>query len=449
MKNNTTLSLGEKIRQIRKSKQLTQAYLAHALNCSEMHISRIERGDVECNVQTIAAIKKALEISNAPLTEYELAVYNSQIWVWHEQLVARRIDDAKVMKDELVSILHLPFEKELIIIYLMLEVWLSLALFVRPPLKTNDNDVIAIEHKLDMAKTLLDELDDTSSVEARYLYHRNKGTLFAYGHDYKNVLEHYLEAIRFINSSSVLKPDSMLYWGIAQTYLNLGRPHYVLLYTERALLIDSNDPTSINRPAIIMAQAACKTFLGELDEAKALYGESLARAQSVNNKTAIGIAIVDLGDIELRMGYPKKALELLNRAEAHFEDGLDVLSRSLFLYIKTKCLLKLKLNDECEKVIEEGIALAQQAESKGYLICFETSRHLMSLKSLESQEYLENVAIPYFRNSNSILIYEAQEICHTLEAFYKKSRSKVKALTIASVSRDILHEMFYGTALTL
>ncbi|MCL2571105.1 MAG: helix-turn-helix domain-containing protein [Defluviitaleaceae bacterium] len=104
------IHLGEKIRQVRILKELTQAYLAHVVGCSGKHISQIESGKVECDDKTLTLIKKALDIPKAPLTEEELEVYRSQIWVWHDQINTRRISYAETMKDELASILHLPFE---------------------------------------------------------------------------------------------------------------------------------------------------------------------------------------------------------------------------------------------------------------------------------------------------------------------------------------------------
>ena len=313
---------------------------------------------------------------------------------------------------------------------------------------TNDNESImaAIVQRMDKAEALLNVLGDEASTEARYLYHRNKCRLFEYKHDFLNALVHRLKSVDLSDSSSILKPDALLYCEIALVYINIGRPSYALLYTEKALMADNNDSTLANRPHIKMTQATCYIFLGELDRAKLIYEESLARAKSLNHKMAIGTAIIDLGDIELRKGHPEKAIKLFNQAEAHFGNSLDAFLRCLFLYMKAKCLLRLKKFDECEKIIKEGMALANETGYEPYIICFKMIEHLINIKNPESQKYLEQVAIPFLRNSNSAVRYEALEICHILEAYYKKIRSKMKALTMAAVARDILHEMTFGCA---
>ncbi|MCL2404038.1 MAG: hypothetical protein FWC92_00685 [Defluviitaleaceae bacterium] len=106
--------------------------------------------------------------------------------------------------------------------------------------------------------------------------------------------------------------------------------------------------------------------------------------------------------------------------------------------------MQLKRHDECKKIIEDGLAIAKKGNNETIIIYLETARCLMTIKDPKSQDYLENITIPHFRNSNTTLIYDVLEICYTLENFYNKNRSKTKALNMAKVSRDILYEMFYG-----
>jgi len=437
-----TLPLGEKIKQVRTSKDLTQAFLAHVVNCSSNHISRIEKCEVECDTETLTLIKKALEIPKAPLTEDELKVYKRQTWVWHEQINSGRTNDAEAMKNELADILQLPFEYNLIVIYLMLE--------ARMLIKPGTFDKAS--QNISKAEAIIEKMGDAVSVEAMFLYHRNKGNLLAHQNDYKKSVMHRLKAVDFNIESLTLKPDAQLFRDISQSYLNIGQPHNALLYSERALAADNNDPTLVIAPSIGIIQASVYTALGQFDKAKAMYKEILERAKSINNKKAIGICIMDLGGLELKAGNPEEALKLIIQGMEIFEeDGQPTipLYNCTFLYVKAKCLMQLKQIDECEKIIDEGMRIATDAGLESFIICFNSARCLMNLKDPKSQEYLENIAIPHCRDSNTVLIYEALEICHTLEKFYYKNRSKTKGLNMAKVSRDILHEMFYGYPIEL
>ena len=445
MRHPTTIPLGEKIRQVRIAKELTQDYLARALNYSNTHISRIEKGTVECDSETLDAIKIALAIPKAtPLTEDELTVYKSQIWVWHEQLNSHRINDAQAMKGELECILYLPFENDLKAIYMMQAVRL---LYIQEAARVywdnKESHKQAIEQLLENTGAILETIGDEASPEARYLYHRNMGAFYGWNIDYKEAINHSIKAAELYKFSSILKPDSLLYSHISFFYLNLGKPHHALLYLERAFAADSNDPTSTNGPLLKVRQAGCYIFLGELEKSKAIYEESLARARSINNKELIVMATVDLGDVAARMGRPKEAIRLLCQAESMLDGNLNVHASILFMYVKARSLLQIKHIKECEKVIEDGISLAREIGSELYIVCFESLRHLINIKNPESQEYLEKVAIPYLRNSNSIMFYETLEICNILERFYIKNRSKAKAMNVVAVSRDILYGMLY------
>jgi len=434
--NPSNIQIGEKIKLLRKAKEMTQADLAHAAGCSDVYISRLERGEVECDAGNLFAIKKALDIPKAPLTQDEMAVYTSMIWVWHEQINTRRISDAIAMKDELANILHMPFEWDLQVIFLMQETRLLL-------MQSEDPG-----QRLEKAEAILKEHGNNASTEALYLYHMTKTTVLVGAGEYKNALKHGQKAEAYNNASSILTPSALVFTRIAQSYLHLGRPYNALIYSERALMADKNDATDSLGPFIRMMQAAIYTILGELDRAKRIYEEQYMRSKSINDKTSIGFAAHDLGCIELKMGNAAEALKLINQAEAYINeggiDGHNALLSAVIRNNKVKCLMQLKRYDECKKIIEDGLVIAKEENNETNIIYLETVKCLMTIKDPKSQDYLENITIPYYRNSNSTLIYDVLEICHTLENFYNKNRSKTKALNMAKVSRDILHEMFYG-----
>lgn len=57
------ISLGERIRKIRKQKHMTQEQLAEACNLSTAHIGHIERGTRALSIESLITISKILNVS--------------------------------------------------------------------------------------------------------------------------------------------------------------------------------------------------------------------------------------------------------------------------------------------------------------------------------------------------------------------------------------------------
>ena len=69
--------LGERIRDIRVKKGMSQADLANAAHIALPHVSRIERGKVKMQLDTFIRIAEALEISTDELLRLNVPVVNS------------------------------------------------------------------------------------------------------------------------------------------------------------------------------------------------------------------------------------------------------------------------------------------------------------------------------------------------------------------------------------
>lgn len=62
-KKSLLLTIGENIRRIRKSKDLTQADLAFKLNADTSKIGRTERGEYDFKISSLLAIAKGLDVN--------------------------------------------------------------------------------------------------------------------------------------------------------------------------------------------------------------------------------------------------------------------------------------------------------------------------------------------------------------------------------------------------
>ena len=66
-KDNTTKRIGEKLKELRLQKNLTQAELAEAANLNSNYYAKIERGDVRPAPEAYEKIAKALKVTAADI----------------------------------------------------------------------------------------------------------------------------------------------------------------------------------------------------------------------------------------------------------------------------------------------------------------------------------------------------------------------------------------------
>lgn len=62
--NNTSIAMGMRIQQARKSAQLTQMQLSEKIDVSTQYISDLERGVVGCSISTLIKLCDALTVSS-------------------------------------------------------------------------------------------------------------------------------------------------------------------------------------------------------------------------------------------------------------------------------------------------------------------------------------------------------------------------------------------------
>ncbi len=72
--NNSNISklLGDKIREIRKSKNLSQEHVAYLASLSPAHLGQIERGNKKPTIETINKIAEALDITVIDLFSFDM-----------------------------------------------------------------------------------------------------------------------------------------------------------------------------------------------------------------------------------------------------------------------------------------------------------------------------------------------------------------------------------------
>lgn len=64
--------LGDKIREIRKNKNLSQEHVAYIASISPTHLGQIERGNKKPTIETVNKIAKALDVTLIDLFTFEM-----------------------------------------------------------------------------------------------------------------------------------------------------------------------------------------------------------------------------------------------------------------------------------------------------------------------------------------------------------------------------------------
>jgi len=429
MNNNTPLQIGEKIRQIRVAKGLSQDNLAYATGKSKAHISRLERGDSEIDGKTLAAIKEFLEIPGAPLLEHELEVFRLRIWGWNELVSARRIENAIAQQKELSQILNLPFEHDLIIIYKMISARMA---FLEP-------DHHAVEEHLSSVEGML----DNASEGALYLYHRVKGTLMTHTGNIKTSLRHHLQALE--HSDNILKPDLLLVSSVGTLYIVCGAPVMAMTYFERFIREYKGDESQLTMNAAHNDLGACYTVLGYYEKARKLFQSCLVRARSYGNQKEIGTLLANLGLISSKTGDYEAGIKFVDEALPYLQLSETRRTHLNALIIKAHCLAKINKRKRCEEIIAQCRDLTKKEEYKEFTVMVETYRYIfIAPNDDQAIEYLESVSLPYYMNSGLLHATTVLEICDTLEALYLKRGAVRKADAIVRISRDVYKGIVCG-----
>ena len=431
----STLPMGEKIKQIRKAKGLSQENLAKALGCSVAAVSRMESGEVACSDEMLVKIRTYMGLENAPLLDYERGAFESKLLAWNEMLNENRVDEAKASEGHLSAIMALPFEHDLALLYSMLSVRLILK---------EGNSSVALK-KMEAAELLI----DGASTEVRHLFYRNKGYMASLGGEVKRGAGYFLQALDI--GFGKLKADPALFYLVGSTFLYQGKVMRAITYFEQADKMYNRSFTNHSASVVKSVLVGCYLLINELELAEKLASEALSQTQLLDHTSGYAFALLQTAAVYQSGGDSEKALEYIERGLTAAAEGKLIptdYTEAVFigLYQKAGILLKRKNFDDLEKVLEQWEALANDANGfEAYSIMLKTFRHFVNLNNSTSVDYIENTAIPSLMMMKSLRAMElARWICDELEAYYRKKKSDKKANAIAAKSRDIYKSLLCG-----
>jgi len=410
------LTIGEKIKQIRKAKGLSQENLAYDIGLSTSTICRIEQGSTAVNGEILKAIKKALDIESAPLLPGEGEGFKERLYIWQKLIHDGHLIEARTLQKGLRDIIALPFEKDLAMLYQLFEISLLLA-----------------EQGYTTAEAHLQSLNICEMTqENRYHYYRNMGWLYmSIGDDRaKEPLDYLLKAYEIQE-----KPNGGLYYRIARCYTRLGQPFRSIAMLENAYKTYGDNKTTTISLDLDNKMALNCIDIGDTARAREILEKCLINAKNISDERYIAVILHNIGSTYAKDKNWETALSFFVEADGYFNETEhnELVNR----YYKTRCLVALRRFAQCKELLVQGEELI--VSNNHYAIMFNSLSHLITLREPISHEYIETVTIPYLVNRRNIS--EALDYCEILEDFHESRGSTKKALEFAKIQRDIYKGM--------
>ena len=425
------LSVGEKLKQVRVAKGLSQENVADAVGSSTSSISRIEQDQTECTDEMLDDIKAFLGIAGAPLFEHELRAYEDQLWVLNDLANSNRTTDARARQQNMFPIETLPYEQDLCLLHSMIDARL---LF-------QEENIAAGVDRLDMAEAHLEE----ACVEVKHLYHRNRGFVVNTKGGTRASLNEFLRA--FDLQSDKLKADASFMYNIGSQYMLLGQIFHAIRYlelAERSLKGDRTNSRLMNaiNSGLLYSYIQTREYSRALKKAD----EVIISAKSAFDEAAAIVALGNIGTIKYHMGNTEEAITYYDKYLKWHTDridaGIGITHHVMMLTSKAIALSTLKKHSQAKEAFKQALALVEGDEHGTIVV--EASRHSVAVSVKESSDYLENTAIPYLRALGTEYNFLVLDLCDKLETNYKKRGLNKKAAAVIEISRDIYNEIMFG-----
>jgi len=425
MRDNETLPLGEKLRQVRQARKMSQKLVAIPALYTIGQISHIEKGRATCNADTLLKIREVLGIEKMPLFEPERKVFKDKLCAFYDLISEWKLDEAKEMREELSDIKYLPFERELNTYYDLFDCRLLIA-----------------EGKFDEAAEILKTIEESLQEvddEIIYYYYCNMGALNMRRFNEEVAMEFFLKASKLVKLG--YKGYDVLHFNIARCLMKLGFLVRSIDLLEKWHEMFSGEESDEHIELLVNSMLARNYIrLNRLQSAKSLLRKCLTKARLMNNRRYMGVVFYDYGFMYKAAGAGNSAIEYLDKALECFEEGET--NYMEVLYLKVLCYIDMKYNTLCMQLIEEGKKLAKGSEM--YTTLFESAEHLISLSDHTSTQHIEGVTIPYLLKTFSF--YAALVYSEAVREYFEGRGSGFakKAMQMSDVSRSIYARMMEG-----
>jgi len=427
----STLSIAQKIRLLRKHKNMTQTELADIIWTNTSRISHIENGDNEYNQKELNDIREHFEIVGMPFTELERIAFRERLYIWRDFIRDGRMHDAKELQVKISPVLNLePCDPDLATLYRLFEVLLLLS----------ENDLDTAEEKLAYLEGIFADMN----TENRYYLFCMLGTLSAVRNCYEEALRYYKRAYGLIESSesAYSKDNVKLFANMAICYTRLEFPCRAISFLNRirgANGANSKRQINLSNLAIDIALANNLAKISDFKDAKKILDSCLVQAKALDSSKYVGIVLFNLGILHRRLKDWKVAINYFNQAMDTFDVDSEYYPMSFFY--KVNCAIDSGGHFNIERIIGEGEPIYSKDP-----ILFDSLEHIlilnkrMSIYNEDSAEYIETKTIPHLINGGARL--EAINLYRLLDKHYEKVRKHKKSMLMKIAVGDIYERMF-------
>ena len=430
----SSLTIAEKIKQLRVSKGISQMKLAMAIGSNQPTIVRIEKGQAEYSPEKLELAKKELDIEGMPLTDAERALFFNRLYIVRDLTRARRVSEARNKLKGMAKLVNLePCDYDLAMLYRLIEIQL---LMIEGDFKTAD--------KMFSHPSIC---PDNMNEENQYCYHSYKG-YYELSHDrYETSLSHLHKALEIVEDDDRFSPDDLyrLYLNIAVCYSNLEYPYCAILSALKAKGMCNENALSdfslyLNR---ILSRNYIK--VDRLAEAKKLLDKCIVQAESLSDTLLIGLTTYDYGCLNIEKAEWKMAETHFDKAMSYFKEGSA--NYYMAFFYKIHSVIFAREFPKAKKMIEH--AKEKYSSDKVWAQYFENVNYYLRLAqrpslsdNAELTGYLENVAIPCFFENNDYFL--SSKYCQLLKNHYDKIGSQMRSLLMTELMYKIQSRCLIG-----
>jgi len=409
------LSPEEKLKIIRLNKNIRQIDLAVGIGCSDALISRAENPNLQDSYKRehIVAIKKYMDIDYAPIFDDELIFFRQRIYVLMGLIRDGHLEEAKKILGELSVITELPFEKDLIFLYEMMEIRFLLA----------NRKFDEVSEKLRITNERFEGL----SVESLYYFYYNAGTSNLFKGNSEKALELYSVAYNMEIDDQAKEPT--LYFNFAICHAWLGNYLLSLTLLEKMYHLFENIPPTHLAVNIENNLGLNYLKLGHIEQAREHFDKAFAKANTIQNNLFVGYALHNHGYASYLSGEHRDAIKYLEQAEEYFKKGDGNYLENLYRKIRCQIAMGATITKD---VMPDALVLAEGNEY--YTLLFNTlNRMVVSPKDDDTLNFIEENTIPHLLGK-----YRYDDVLDYYR-FLKTTYSKrLEAKTLGVRQRDTL-----------
>ena len=427
--------LGEILRDIRVSKDMSQEETADLAQIHRTTLSDIETGKIPCSSKNLRAIKKALGVEELPLLKTERSHFRDMMFGWNHEISEGNFETAKILRERFSVIKRLSHVKDLNIWFSVFDCRLSIAL-----------------REMEAAGEILNEQDETFesfSDFQQYYYFFNKGNYCGIKTKKDNrYLDFYLKAYALEENGGIEKHIN-LYLNISNAYKTKGFVTLSITFLEEACTLVSDKHSIEFKIELYNDLGVDYIDTNILQRAKKILLKALSLANknyksNPNNKNGIllGRVLLNAGYLFRKAKIYIKAIDLLNLAIPHLIN--DKIRHMEAMYQKAHAFVETEDCLSATEIINEGIKLSKGNEV--YTIMFEELNTLM-YPGVDNVKHMHKVVLPYMLEND--YVHLALDYATFLRNHYESKNyvSEKKVLEMSDVIYTIQNKMYEGSVI--